>query len=617
MRSEADRWATEPKCFEISTSNGPDESRTLTGIKNFMTLEQRLRSMRRTMRDMFGIARLRDGQEDIIRSVLERRDTLATMPTGAGKSLCYQLPALHLDGTTLVVSPLIALMKDQADKLAAAGIDCTLVNSTLRTREEREALQRILDGSSGIIFVTPERLAQPAFMKILQAGGAPNVSLVVVDEAHCVSQWGHDFRPAFLQIAHAVKALGQPPVLALTATATRPVVEDITRLLGLRNPRVVRTGTWRDNLHYRVVQVSVGGGKDGAARAVQAKREQLRDMIASNAGSGIIYTATVRDAEDIYAWLAQAEESVSLYHGKLTPDARVAAQEAFMSGATRLMVATNAFGMGIDKADIRFVIHYQMPGSLDAYYQESGRAGRDGEPADCVLLFDLNDRRIQQFFLAGRYPSVELAQRLYDTLAARCKDAPGGITFSQLREALPEVGRGKLEVALAMLVDARLVRRDRQRRYALRARDGAQDSARDAVSKAAAQFEAMSVHDKETLQQMIDYAQSGQCRWRAILAYYDDSPSMERCGVCDNCMNPPQILQVERSITTEAALLDAKASTGPATPAPWSPGDAVRVPRFGSGEVALASGEQVAIVFPDGRTRTFMSSYVKMDRRAL
>jgi ATP-dependent DNA helicase RecQ len=581
-----------------------------------MTLEQRLRSMRKTMRDMFGIARLRAGQEDIIRSVLERRDTLATMPTGAGKSLCYQLPALHLDGTTLVVSPLIALMKDQADKLLAAGIDCTLVNSTLRSCEEREALQRILDGRSGIVFVTPERLAQPAFMKVLQAGGEQSVGLVVVDEAHCVSQWGHDFRPAFLQIAGAVKALGQPPVLALTATATQPVLDDITRSLGLRDPRIVRTGTLRENLRYRVVQVSVGGGKDGVARAAQAKREQLREVLASHAGSGIIYTATVRDAEDIYAWLAQAEESVSLYHGKLAPGARDAAQEAFMSGATRLMVATNAFGMGIDKADIRFVIHYQMPGSLDAYYQETGRAGRDGDPADCVLLFDLNDRRIQQFFLAGRYPSVELAQRLYDTLVARCKDAPQGATFVELRDALPEVGRGKLEVALGMLVDARIATRDRQRRYRLRARDGARDSAHDAVAKAAAQFEAMSVRDKETLQQMIDYAQSGQCRWRTILAYYGDTPSMQRCGVCDNCLSPPQIAPVERSIAVGDTLLDAQGSSGSLKSPPWSPGDAVRVPRFGAGEVALASGEQVAIVFPDGRTRTFMSSYVKAARRA-
>ncbi|CAB3795401.1 RecQ family ATP-dependent DNA helicase [Paraburkholderia fynbosensis] len=580
-----------------------------------MTLEQRLRSMRKTMRDMFGIARLRAGQEDIIRSVLERRDTLATMPTGAGKSLCYQLPALHLDGTTLVVSPLIALMKDQADKLLAAGIECTLVNSTLREREEREALQRILDGRSGIVFVTPERLSQPAFMKVLRAGGTQSVGLIVVDEAHCVSQWGHDFRPAFLGIAGAVKALGQPPVLALTATATQPVLDDVTRSLGLRDPRIVRTGTLRENLRYRVVQVSVGGGKDGGERAAQAKREQLREVIASNAGSGIIYTATVRDAEGIHAWLAQAGESVALYHGKLTPSARDAAQDAFMSGSARLMVATNAFGMGIDKADIRFVVHYQMPGSLDAYYQETGRAGRDGEPADCVLLFDLNDRRIQQFFLAGRYPSVELAQRLYDTLAGRCKETGARATFVELKDALPDVGRGKLEVALNMLVDARIVARDRQRRYRLRARDGARDSAHEAVAKAAGQFEARSVRDKETLQQMIDYAQSGQCRWRVILAYYGDTPSMRRCGVCDNCLSPPQIAPVERSITVGDASIDAEVANGASKPQPWSPGDAVRVPRFGSGEVALVSGEQVAIVFPDGRTRTFMASYVRAARR--
>jgi ATP-dependent DNA helicase RecQ len=211
---------------------------------------------------------------------------------------------------------------------------------------------------------------------------------------------------------------------------------------------VVRTGTLRENLRYRVVRVSVGGATDGAARVAQAKREQVRELIAA---SGIIYTATVRDAEEIYTWLSEEGESVSRYHGKLAPGARDAGQEAFMSGATRVMVATNAFSMGIDKPDIRFVAHYQMPGSLDAYYQETGRAGRDGQPADCVLLFDLSDRRIQQLFLAGRYPSVELAQRLYDTLAARCNEAPVGVTLAELRRALPDVGRAKLEVTLGIV----------------------------------------------------------------------------------------------------------------------------------------------------------------------
>ncbi|WP_345815172.1 RecQ family ATP-dependent DNA helicase [Paraburkholderia sp. PREW-6R] len=594
-----------------------------------MTLDQRLRSMRKTMRNMFGIARLRAGQEDIIRSVLERHDTLATMPTGAGKSLCYQLPALHLDGVTLVVSPLIALMKDQADKLLAAGIDCTVVNSTLRSRAEREALQRIATGESGIVFVTPERLAQPAFIDILRsrpdASLAPRVGLVVVDEAHCVSHWGHDFRPAFLEIANAVKALGQPPVLALTATATATVLDDIVRSLGLRDPRIVRTGTLRENLRYRVVQVSTAGGKDGALRAIEAKREQLHELLASLKGSGIIYAATVADVERIYGWLVEAGESVSRYHGRLPTAARDQAQESFMSGDTRLMIATNAFGMGIDKADIRFVIHYQIPGSLDAYYQETGRAGRDGEPADCVLLFDLNDRRIQQFFLAGRYPSLELAQRVYDTLARHCKEDAKGVTLASLKNDLPEVGGGKLEVALNMLQNARIAGRDRQRRYRLLTRaatgDHAAASARDAVEKAAAKFEQMSAHDKETLQQMIDYAQTGRCRWRAILDYYGDSMHAERCGVCDNCVNPTLIdarpdseaIAVDNPSAPES--LAGTAVKREAPPRQWAPGDAVRVPRYGAGEVALASGEQVAVQFPDGRTRTFMASYVRAARQ--
>jgi ATP-dependent DNA helicase RecQ len=236
-----------------------------------------------------------------------------------------------------------------------------------------------------------------------------------------VSQWGDDFRPAFLEIAAAVKAGGQPTLLALTATATGTVLDDIVRSFGLRRPNIIRTGTLRENLQYRVVQVSAAGGRDGARRAVQVKREQRHELIASLSGSGIVYAATVADVERIHGWLAEAGKSVSHSHGRLTSSVHDRALEQFMSGTTHLMIATNAFGMGIDNADIRFVIHYQMPGSLDAYYRETGRAGRDGAPADCILLFDLNDRRIQQFFLIGRYPSPEL-----ETLVRRGGRAPRG-----------------------------------------------------------------------------------------------------------------------------------------------------------------------------------------------
>ncbi|KVA04323.1 recombinase RecQ [Burkholderia latens] len=586
------------------------------------TVDQRLRDLRRTMRERFGIARLRGGQEDIIRSVLARRDTLATMPSGAGKSLCYQLPALHLNGMTLVVSPLISLMKDQADKLQALGIDCVLLNSTLGRQDERSALQALRDGRPRIVFVTPERLAQPAFVDVLAGRTQPRVELVVVDEAHCVSKWGHDFRPAFLDIAHAVETMGGPPVLALTATATPEVVEDIVHALRLRDPAIVRTGTYRPNLRYRVIHTGAGHGRREAARALELKQRRLLDLTSELQGPGIVYVATVREVQRVWAWLAASGESVARYHGRLAARERRDEQDRFMNGDARLIVATNAFGMGIDKPDVRFVIHYQIPGNLDAYYQETGRAGRDGENADCVLLFDLNDRRIQQFFLAGKYPDAELALQVFDAIAAasggdaQCEPAPpsavpGGtaVPAKALAERLTDVPSAKLDVALAMLIDARIVQRDRRHCYRLR-KGAAHAPLRAAVPAAAQQFVRMRERDRDALQQMIDYAQSARCRWRLMLEYYEEDTKMERCGTCDNCLHPPHVEPLP-DVHSPAAIARRRTGQLAERKRGWIRGEKARVARFGVGEVVMSTDEQVAILFPDGNVRTFIADRVR------
>jgi len=324
-----------------------------------------MRQVRTLLRDTFGLSRLRPGQAAVIERVLAHRPTLAIMPTGAGKSLCYQLPALILQGRTVVVSPLIALMKDQCESLRALGVAAVQVNSAIDSEEARAAEAAVADGSARIIMTTPERLAEPAFLQMLTAHP---VALLAVDEAHCISQWGHDFRPAFLEIAHVLPRLGDPVVLALTATATDDIAQDICQQLRIPQDGVVNTSAYRPNLDLRVVSV---------AREAD-KLAQVLKLVKATEGSGIIYTATVKAAHAVFEALEAAGESAGLYHGKLSAAERSRAQEEFMAGERRVMVATNAFGLGIDKADIRFVLHYQLPATLEAYYQEAGRAGRDG-----------------------------------------------------------------------------------------------------------------------------------------------------------------------------------------------------------------------------------------------
>ncbi|MEO7710457.1 MAG: RecQ family ATP-dependent DNA helicase [Caldimonas sp.] len=360
-------------------------------------------AIQRTLRKTFGIRHLREGQEAVIAHVLAGRPTLATMPTGAGKSLCYQLPALLLPGITLVVSPLIALMKDQCDKLGEFGIAAVQLNSALSAAELAAAEQAIAEGRARIVFTTPERLADAKFISALSAHP---VSLLAVDEAHCVSQWGHDFRPAFLEIGSATGPLGHPNILALTAPATPAVIDDIARQLGVDRFEVVSTGIHRPNLHYRVEQVTREDDKLARTLALVGELE----------GAGIVYAATVKAVEAVYAALLEAGESVARYHGRLGASERRASQDAFMGGTARVMVATNAFGLGIDKADTRFVLHYQMPAGLDAYYQESGRAGRDGKAARCTCSSCTATRQSSSFFS----PAAIRPRRTSPTSTRRC-----------------------------------------------------------------------------------------------------------------------------------------------------------------------------------------------------
>lgn len=372
----------------------------------------------------FGLEDFRPGQREVVDAVLDGKDVMCVMPTGGGKSLCYQLPSLAKEGTTIVVSPLIALMKDQVDSLRELGIRAKLINSSLTAAEQTQVMNELSLGELDLIYVAPERLRNGRFLESIRTS---NISLLAVDEAHCVSEWGHDFRPDYSRLGGFRKRyLNNVQTIALTATATPTVRRDIEDLLGLESPRTFVTGFARTNLRFCVSHTNSDRDKD----------EQLAAYVNQQEGNGIIYAATRKRCEELAEWLPEkTRRPIGVYHAGLEADQRRRMQDQFMSGELSAIVATNAFGMGIDKANIRYVVHYNMPGSLEAYYQEAGRAGRDGEPSECLLLFSYSDRYIQEFFIENRYPSPETVRKVYDFLLSRPED-PIELTLEEVRHAI-------------------------------------------------------------------------------------------------------------------------------------------------------------------------------------
>ena len=357
----------------------------------------------RVLNEKFHFSGFRKWQEEIIDVLLKKRDAVVVMPTGSGKSLCYQLPALLLDGVTLVVSPLIALMKDQVDGLVQNQVPATFINSALTPSEQGQRLREIQQGRYKLVYIAPERFRNPGFMEGIQSC---RVSLFAVDEAHCVSEWGHDFRPDYLRLKEVAEKLGHPPVAALTATATPEVRRDIITQLGLRKPVTFVAGFDRPNLRFQVKRVA--GAED--------KVDAILNLLKKGSQRGIIYAATRKNVETVTQALMFKGYKAGGYHAGMEMEARKSVQDRFMEGTLPVVVATNAFGMGIDKADLRFVIHHDIPGSLEAYYQEVGRGGRDGKPANCLLLFNYADTFTQEFFIDGSYPARDMIERVYQVL---------------------------------------------------------------------------------------------------------------------------------------------------------------------------------------------------------
>jgi ATP-dependent DNA helicase RecQ len=474
-------------------------------------------TIRRVAREAFGFDELRAGQLDAIEAVLGGRDTLVVMSTGSGKSAIYQIAGLLSPGATVVISPLIALQRDQVEDLAgrAAG-GAAQLNSKIPPAAREQALAELAEDALEFLFLAPEQLANP---DVLDELAVARPSLLVVDEAHCISEWGHDFRPDYLRIGAAAEALGRPTILALTATAAPPVRDEIVERLALRDPELVIRGFDRPNIRLEV-QAFHG------ARSAERKRRALAERIAAAPPPGIVYVATRRESAALADRLGEHGVRAAPYHAGMSGGARDEVQSRFMDGDLDVVCATTAFGMGIDKADVRWVFHAEVSESIDAYYQEIGRAGRDGEPADAVLFYRAEDVGLRRFFSGAGQVEVDEIARVLDAVAAH----DGPVEPAELQERT-ELSQTKLATALSRLEEAGAVEVLPSGTVA----EPAEPPGRaDAVRAAAEAEEKRRSFDRSRVDMMRGYAEAYGCRRAFVLSYFGE-PFEPPCGTCDNC----------------------------------------------------------------------------------
>jgi ATP-dependent DNA helicase RecQ len=620
-----------------------------------MNTTESLEEARAALQLHFGYPDFRPGQAQAVASVLQARDTLVVLPTGGGKSICYQIPALMLPKLTVVISPLISLMKDQVDALARRGLPATFVNSTLTPNQVADRLARVQRGEFKLLYVAPERFDFGATAERLKNLG---VSLLAVDEAHCISEWGHDFRPSYLRIAQVRERLGWPPVIALTATATPHVRADIVRQLRLESAQTIITGFDRRNLRYHVVPTRTEQDKDSAL--VQILHEQP--------GLAVVYASTRRTVERIAQLLNSAKISAVAYHAGLDDAHRHEVQDAFMKERVRAIVATNAFGMGIDKPNVRLVAHYAMPGTLEAYYQEAGRAGRDGELADCYLLHAFQDRFTHEFFIKGAYPEQSVVEQVYETLRRGAASSgavsatleeiaariPGKVTSREVEGSLriltsagayrsePEAGSRELGLLRALwkaagvaleegapidlaglppgfggaLGAAPLLDALQARQFVEWKRLGGGtflSEPRKALSSFRVDWETLDRRrraDLAKLEAMQQYAYIRGCRRGFVLRYFGDPAARSQCGGCDNCLGTHVESPGKRPRPSTRARRDHTAVAAEMTVAP---GDEPLLDQLRALRRSIAKEEHVPayVVFPD---RTLAEMAVRRPR---